>query len=54
MSIFNYVDTALLLLLGLGNVKTRRALRKDVARVRMYVLAHSHPTPVQPKDSGNV
>lgn len=43
MTLFDYINTALWALLGLSNVKTRKTLRKDVARIRMYVLAHSHP-----------
>lgn len=47
MSIFDYVNTALWVLIALSNVKTRRVVRSDLAKIRMYVIAHRHPAPVQ-------
>ena len=44
MSVFDYVDTALLVIFGLGNLKTRKVVRKELSKIRMYVMAHQHPS----------
>lgn len=55
MNTFTYIDTVILVLLGLGNYKTRRVIKKDLNRIKLHlsVLGISRNDATQKPDQRN-